>query len=278
MERRTALRALAALTLPMPYASISCRDAERRASGRSHDGKIRLVLKYQPLGEPELFCLTHTVETGQRVAQLGETTPFRVKNLEPTHQARGDVVGESVTVTRLGPLRVAEADAFVQANVHPTRERRVERLFAQHEQHVLVDLGLKLELEMCRWELASGAIGYVQEVADAFDELAKSIQVGCVGKVRRADLDFERPVFRIADSHGLAFAVVAGSQKRRHRRSALEAIELLEPALHSGSYRHGVVVHGLVPQCKPPEPRTGTNPRAPSSLARVADPERSQRS
>src|SRR6185436_7953419 len=146
-----------------------------------------------------------------------------------------------------------------------------------HQKHVLVDFGLQLELELCSRKAAPRALGHVDEVTHAFDELAETIEVGLLRKRRSKDLDLDGAVGGIADANGFPPAAIGGkhAEEGLDRGHALQTIKLFEAALHPAGHEYAVP-HGAY--WSPPLPRRGTNPRAPSSRASVADPDRSHRS
>jgi hypothetical protein len=135
---------------------------------------------------------------------------------------------------------MAETDALVETRVDGTRCARVETLVPERQEHVLVDLGLKLELEMRRGQPATRAIGHVHEVAHPLDELTNSVEIGSFREPRREHFDLDRAVLRVTDAHGFAFFAVGRAQKGFYRGRALEAVEALDVTLDPTGDQHTV--------------------------------------
>src|SRR5262249_17702784 len=107
--------------------------------------------------ELDLLAEPHAIKTRQRVAHLVAPPLPGVSLFHGAHQARGEIVCQSIPVTLFGAFGMRVTNPLIEPREHRAREPQIESLVAQHEEHVLVDLGLQLQLELRRRPLAARA-------------------------------------------------------------------------------------------------------------------------
>src|SRR5262249_41223360 len=123
--------------------------------------------------------------------------------------------------------------------------------------------------------------------------LTQLVERGLMGQDRNDHFDLHDAVVRITQAQGFALTVLRRPEKRTNARSLFQLIKKLERRLNAirdrfravGAHafaerrrRLGFVERRRTSQCSPPAPRSGTMPRAPSSPARISEPDRSHRS
>lgn len=226
-------------------------------------------------GEVDLFGLARAVEAAERAGGVRGV----VFSDEAIDEAGGEVVRESVALAVFGVGGVEEAHAFVEVAVEGADAWGLEGwAVGEGEQHELVDLGLELELESGCGEVRAGALGDVDEVAHAFDDLEPAI-VGAAGELferweigeRGQDEGELELVGGLAEDEGFAVIGGAGAHELDDVGGVFELVEVLDAALDP-TQGAGVV------QCVIPLPRVGIMPREARASARGAEPVRSQRS
>ena len=215
-------------------------------------------------GRAKLLALTEMEETAELGVELRVARARDVVAFEARGEATRVVVRDAIALAELGVCVVRERDLIVEPRAKLTTRDFVEAFDRRREHDVLVDLGLQLELELRCFTLTRGAIGEIDEVTHALDDLTNRIETA--GEKRKTKTHLEDTVLGLANEERFALAALRRRDEVVDVGGSIETIETFEPALDAARQRDlsnetGAVSRELVhrhERTRPP--RGGTKP------------------
>jgi hypothetical protein len=173
----------------------------------------------------------------QTRSQLRRLIAVDKLGFEASNEARSGIVRDSVAFATLAGFSVLEHDALIERDAERPATGSVDGGGRSCEYDEFIDFCLQFELQLGGLLRYRRAVGDVDEVANAFNDLTQHIGVrsgsGAFGKSRDYERDFERAVEAFTQKQLFSLALITNLEKRVDIYHSRNLIETFEPGLDS---------------------------------------------